>query len=63
MQEQIEASRQKIKSLVGELEESITEQIKIPQLQLLHTEYSRLREIEQEGVDFLLKRKAEIKAF
>ena len=48
---------------MGELEESITEQIKIPQLQLLHTEYQRLKEVEADGVDFLLKRKAEIKAF
>lgn len=63
LQEQIEASRLRIKTLVGELEESITEQIKIPQLQILHTEYQRLKELESEGVEFLIKRKQEIKAY
>ena len=52
-----------MKTLVGELEESVTEQIKIPQLQLLHTEYQRMKDMEGDDVDNLLKRKAELKAY
>ena len=59
----ITASRLKIKSLVGDLEESIRDQIKIPQLQILHTEYMRLKENEAKGVESLMTRKAEIKAY
>lgn len=62
LNEKIEAARLKVKKLVGELEESFQEQVKIPQLQLLHTEYQRLKEVEQKGVDSLLKRKLDIKA-
>ena len=60
---QIETQRKTMKSLVAELEDSVVQQIKIPQLQLLHTEYSRLKELETKLVDQLLKRKADIKDF
>ena len=62
LKEKIEASRLKVKKLVGVLEESLQEQLKIPRLQILHTEYQRLKEIEKVNVDNLMKRRADMKA-
>ena len=42
---------------MGELEESITEQMKIPAIQLLQTEYARLREKEDKVVSALIEQK------
>lgn len=61
--EAIESTRRKIKTLMAELEESVAERIKVPQVQILHTEYSRLQDQESKGVETLVKRKADIKSY
>ena len=52
-----------MKNLMKSLEDSVVEQIKIPQIQLLHTELQRLKDLEERSINKILKRKEELKNY
>ena len=60
---QIVEQKVHIKKLMSKLEESVVDQIKIPQIQLLHTELQRLKDMESKIIQTMARRKEAIKAY